>query len=105
MTNDAHAKSLLERIMQEPFKRAPARMHFDGALNPPIVGIFQIGVATSDVRDNSAVLSVEYFEQVVRGVDCFRRGFSFDQDVRRAADWLALAPIEDVAIAAHAGIT
>ena len=34
-------------------------MQFDAALNPPIVGIFQVGVAASDMRDNSAVLSTE----------------------------------------------
>ena len=47
-------------------------MHFDAALNPPIVGIFQIGVAASDMRDDAAVLSAERFEQFIRGVDGFR---------------------------------
>ena len=72
MADDPYTKSILEGVMQEPFKCAPGRVHFDAALNPPIVGIFQVGVAASDMRDDSAVLSTERLEQFIRGVDGFR---------------------------------
>jgi hypothetical protein len=79
-------------------------MYLDGALDPPVVSIFQIGVAAADLRDDSTVLGLERLEQVIRGGDCVRRGLTFDQDVRRAADRPALMPIEDVTIAAHPGV-
>ena len=39
-----------------------------------------------------------------RGVDRVGRGLALDQDVRRAADRPALVAVEDVAVAAHAGV-
>src|SRR4029077_9351178 len=104
VADDADAKSLLEGVMQQPFERTPARMYLDGALDPPVVSIFHIGVAAADMRDDSTVLGLERLEQVIRGVDCVRRGLTFDQDVRRAADRPALVPIEDVTVAAHPGV-
>src|SRR5947209_20374821 len=56
VADDADPESFFKGIVQEPFKCTPRRMHFNGALNPPIVGVFQIGVSSSDLRDHSAVL-------------------------------------------------
>src|SRR5665213_2693678 len=79
-------------------------MHLDGALDTAVVRVMQISVAATDVRDDAAVLAGEPLEQLVGGVDRFGRGLALDQDVRRAADRPTLFAIEDVAIAAHAGV-
>ncbi len=104
VTDHADAESLLEGIVQQPFERAPGRMHLDGALQPAVMGIFQVGVAAADMGDDDGVLAFERAEQFVGGVDRIRRGLPLHQDVRRAPDRPALAAIEDVAIAAHAGV-
>jgi hypothetical protein len=32
-------------------------MHLDGALGPPVVGVFDIGVAAADMGDDAAILA------------------------------------------------
>ena len=51
VADDADAITLLERVVQNPFKGAPRRMDFDGAFHAPVVRIFQICVAPADMRD------------------------------------------------------
>ena len=68
------------------------------------MGVLDIRVAPADMRDDDRVLAVERAEQLIRRVDRVGRGLALDQDVRRAADRAAFVAIEDVAVAAHAGI-
>ena len=53
VADDADAIALLERVVQQPFERAPGRMHLDGALEPAVVGVFQVGVAAADMGDDA----------------------------------------------------
>ena len=104
VADHADAKALLEGVVQQPFERAPGGMHLDGALQPSVVGELHVGIAPADMGDDDGVLVLQRLEQVVGGVDGVGRGLAFDQDVRRAADRPALAAVEDVAVAAHAGV-
>ena len=79
-------------------------MHLDGALEFAVMRVFHVGVAPADMRDHHRILAFQRAKQLVRGVDGVGRGLALDQDVRRAADRAALAAIEDVAVAAHAGV-
>src|SRR5207245_1953482 len=65
---------------------------------------FDIGVAPADMGDDHRVLACKCAKQLIRRVDGSARGLSFDENVRRAPDRAALAPEEDIAVAAHAGI-
>ena len=104
VADDPDAVALLERVVQQPLERAPGRMHLDGAFEPSVMGVFEVGVAPADMGDDHGVLAGERAEQLVRGVDGIGRGLALDQDMRRAADGAALAAEEDVAVAAHAGV-
>ena len=42
VADDADAIALLERVVQQPLERAPGRMHLDGALEPPVMGVTEI---------------------------------------------------------------
>src|SRR6188508_591084 len=105
MADHADPIAHIERIVQQPLERTPTRMHFDGALGPSVVSVFDVGVAAADMRDDAAILTFQKLEQLVGSVDRLGRGLAFDQDVRRAADWLTLVAVEDVAVPAHASVT
>ena len=79
-------------------------MHLHGALEPAVVGESHVGVAPADMGDDDGVLVRERLEQSFGGVDRLGRGLAFDQNMRRAMDRPALAAVEDVAVAAHAGV-
>ncbi len=100
----ADAVALCEGIMQQPFERAPGRMHLDAALESPVMSAFDIRVAAANMGDDHRVLASKRVKQLAGGVNGRGRGRAFDQDVRRAADGAAFAPEEDVTVAAHAGI-
>ena len=104
VADDADAVALLERVVQQPLERAPGRVHLDGALEPAVMGIFQIGIAPADMGDDHGILAGERAKQLVGGVDGVGRGLALHQDVRRAADRPAFAAEENVAVAAHAGV-
>src|SRR4030095_2120848 len=74
------------------------------ALEPPVVGAFDIRVAPADMGDDHRVLAFERAKELIGRVDGSARGLSFDEDVRRAPDRAAFAPKEDIAVAAHAGV-
>ena len=59
VADDADAIALLERVVQQPLERAPGRMHLHGALEPPVMGVVEIGVAPADMRDDHGVLAGE----------------------------------------------
>src|SRR5262249_19305241 len=101
---DADAVAFFERVVQQPFERAPGRVHLDAALEPSVMGGFDVGVTPADMGDDNGILPAERTKQFIRRVHGAARGLSFDQDVRRAPDRAAFAAEENVAIAAHAGI-
>ena len=82
VTHDADAKSLLERVVQNPFERAPGRVHLDGTFEPTVMGVFQVRIAPADVGNDNCILAFERAEQFVRRVDRLGRGLTLDQDVR-----------------------
>ena len=59
VADHADAKALLECVVQNPFERAPGRMHLDGALDAPVMGIFDIGIASAHMRDDAAVFAAQ----------------------------------------------
>src|SRR5476649_534829 len=79
-------------------------MHLDAALDAPIMGIFEVGVASADMGDDTAVFAAQGLEQFVSGINRFAGGLAFDQDVGRTAYRPSLVTKEHVAVAAHAGI-
>src|SRR6266511_2599086 len=83
VAHDPDAIAFLERVVQQPFESAPGRMHLDAALEPPVMGGFDIRVTPPDVGDDHRVLAVERAKEFIRGVNGSARGLSFDQDVRR----------------------
>ena len=82
VTHDADAITLLERVMQNPFERAPGRVHLDGTFEPTVMGIFQVRIAPADMGNDNRVLAFERAEQFVRRVDRLGRGLTLNQDMR-----------------------
>jgi len=82
MAHDPDAVAQLEGIVQEPLERAPGGMHLDGALDPAVVRMADIGVAPADMRDDDGVLACERAEELIRREDGNGRGPMLDQNVR-----------------------
>jgi len=59
VTDDADAIALLESVVQDPFERAPARMHLDGTLEPAVMGILEVGVTPADMGDDHRILALQ----------------------------------------------
>src|ERR1700686_156643 len=104
MADHADAKAHFERVVQDPFERAPRRMHLDRALDTPVMRIFDVGIAPTDMRDDAAVFGAHGFEQLIGGVYRIGGGLILDEDVRGAADRPSLVAEENIAVAAHAGV-
>ena len=81
VAHHAHAKAFVERVVQQPFERAPGRVDLDRALDTGVMRVFDVGVASADMGDDPAVLVRQELEQLVRGVDGLGRGRAFHQNM------------------------
>ena len=83
-------------------------MHLDGALETPVVGVADVGIAAAAMGETDDIVLAfagERLEQLARGGAVGAVGVaSFDEGVRRAPDGAALGREVDVAVAAERGI-
>ena len=68
VADHADAVAPLQRVVQQPFERAPGRMHLDRALELARMGILHVGVAAADMGDHDRILAGHRVEDVVGGV-------------------------------------
>jgi hypothetical protein len=106
--NNPDAISFLECVAQDPFERAPGRVHLHCGLQDRIVRELHVGVAPAHVRHDNAVLAPELLEQLpsrmgVRGFIPYVRRIG-NLCVRRAMDGLALPAIVHVSVAADRSV-
>ncbi len=105
VAHDADAKALLESVVQQPLERSPGGVHFHGALQPAVVRHRDVGVASADMRDHDGVLGGDRAEQIFGGVAiAVGRILAVDQNAGGAEDRPSFVAVEDVAVAAHAGV-
>src|SRR5262249_59716241 len=64
VANHADAVALLECVVQEPFERAPGRVHLHAALESPVVSAFDIRVTPADMGDDHRVLPSKRAKQL-----------------------------------------
>ena len=62
MAYDADPVAARKGVMQEPFERAPGRMHLHRALEPAVMGIVEVRIAPADMRNDDGILAVERVE-------------------------------------------
>src|ERR1700730_2560187 len=90
--------------MQYPFEGSPRRMKLEAVYNASVMRVFDVGVATSDMRDDAALFTAQSFEQLVRRVDRIGGSLALDQDVGGAAYRASFVAKQHIAVTAHAGV-
>ena len=102
---NARAITHFEGVLDQPFEGAPGGMDLDRAFQLTVVTAPDVGVTAADMGEHHDVLARQLFEQVFDAVGVLVQiGPVLDQGMGRAEDGPAFLGVEDVAVAAEAGI-
>ena len=71
--NYANPVTLLKSVVNQPFESSPGRVNLDGLFETLVVGNFNIGVASTDMREHGTVFVFERAKQIAG-----RGGVGFD---------------------------
>ena len=95
-----------EVICENPFERAPCRVHFYGRLDEWVVVVKYIRVTSADVGVHHGIFILEAFIEIRQRMAVgFHVGAVFKQCVRTAADLATFMPEEDVVITTNGGVS